>query len=96
MSFHIYIFAICVRSGAPSLTQLTAGALTDPQLPVTASNVCAARDMSRLLEIWRKKSFFNPTHLIFTTFLLVLSIKKTGLYMRVSEKHGLGAHHRAC
>ena len=56
MSFHI-CFAICVRSGAPPLTQLTAGALTDPQLPVTASNVCAARDISRLLEIWKKIVF---------------------------------------
>ena len=27
------------RSGAPPMTLLTAGALTDPQLPATASNV---------------------------------------------------------
>ena len=28
------------RSGAPPITLLTAGALTDPRLPATASNVC--------------------------------------------------------
>ena len=28
------------RSGAPPMTLLTAGALTDPRLPATASNVC--------------------------------------------------------
>ena len=65
----------------------------------------AARDSfkrvrcSRYVAIIRdmeKKSFFYPTHPIFTTFLLVLSITKTGLYMRVSEKHGLGAHRGAC
>ena len=28
------------RSGAPPMTLLTAGALTDPHLPATASNVC--------------------------------------------------------
>ena len=31
---------ICFRSGAPPMTLLTAGALTDPHLPATASNVC--------------------------------------------------------
>ena len=36
MSFLIYSF----RSGAPPMTLLTAGALTEPQLPATASNVC--------------------------------------------------------
>ena len=33
----IYFF---LRSGAPPMTLLTAGALTDPHLPATASNVC--------------------------------------------------------
>ena len=33
-------FAILFRSGALSMTLLTAGAITDPQLPATASNVC--------------------------------------------------------
>ena len=40
MSFHIYSLLFLFRSGAPPMTLLTAGALTDPQLPVTASNVC--------------------------------------------------------
>ena len=34
----VLLFLFC--SGAPSITLLTAGALTDPQLPATASNVC--------------------------------------------------------
>ena len=38
MSFHLNKIAIFFRSGAPPMTLLTAGALTDPQLP--ASNVC--------------------------------------------------------
>ena len=42
MSFHLYFFAtvFLFRSGAPPMTLLTAGALTDPRLPATASNVC--------------------------------------------------------
>ena len=40
MSFHLYLFAIFFRSGAPPMTLLTAGALTDPRLPATASDVC--------------------------------------------------------
>ena len=40
MSFHLYFFDILFRSGAPLMTLLTAGALTDPQLPATASHVC--------------------------------------------------------
>ena len=39
MSFHL-ISAIFFRSGARLITLLTAGALTDLQLPVTASSVC--------------------------------------------------------
>ena len=36
-----YIFLLFLfRSGVPPMTLLTAGALTDPQLPATASNVC--------------------------------------------------------
>ena len=34
--FLLFLF----RSGAPLMTLLTAGALTDPRLPATASNVC--------------------------------------------------------
>ena len=34
------VFAILFRTGAPSMTVLTAGALPDPQLHATASNVC--------------------------------------------------------
>ena len=34
--FFVFLF----RSGAPPITLLTAGALTDPRLPATASNVC--------------------------------------------------------
>ena len=40
MSFHLYFLLFLFRSGAPPMTLLTAGALTDPQLPATASNVC--------------------------------------------------------
>ena len=40
MSFHLYFFAILFRSGAPPMTLLTAGALTDPRLHAAASNVC--------------------------------------------------------
>ena len=37
MSFHLF-FAIVFRSGVPLITLRTAGALTDLQLPATASN----------------------------------------------------------
>ena len=40
MSFHLYVLLFLFRSGGPPMTLLTAGALTDPQLPATASNVC--------------------------------------------------------
>ena len=40
MSFDQYFWLFLFRSGAPPLTLLTAGALTDPQLPATASDVC--------------------------------------------------------
>ena len=39
MSFQLF-FAIFFRSGARLITLLTVGALTDLQLPATASNVC--------------------------------------------------------
>ena len=45
MSFHLYFLLFLFRSGAPPLTLLTAGALTDPQLPATASNVCMTNAM---------------------------------------------------
>ena len=38
MSFHIYMFCYFFRSVAPPRTMLTAGALTDTQLPATASS----------------------------------------------------------
>ena len=40
MSFHLYFLLFLFHSGAPSKTLLTAGALTDPRLSATASNVC--------------------------------------------------------
>ena len=40
MSFHLYFLLFLFRSGAPPMTLLTAGALTAPRLPATASNVC--------------------------------------------------------
>ena len=40
MSFHLYFLLFLFRSGARPMTLLTAGALTDPRLPATASNVC--------------------------------------------------------
>ena len=40
MSFHLYFLLFLFRSGAPPMTLPTAGVLTDPQLPATASNVC--------------------------------------------------------
>ena len=40
ISFHLYFLLFLFRSGAPPMTLLTAGALTDPRLPATASNVC--------------------------------------------------------
>ena len=40
MSFHLYFLLFLFRSGVPPMTLLTAGALTDPRLPATASNVC--------------------------------------------------------
>ena len=40
MSFHLYFLLFLFRSGAPPRTLLTAGALTYPRLPATASNVC--------------------------------------------------------
>ena len=40
MSFHLYFLLFLFRSGAPPMTLLTAGALTDHQLPATAPNVC--------------------------------------------------------
>ena len=40
MSFHLYFLLFLFRSGAPRMTLLTAGALTDPWLPAIASNVC--------------------------------------------------------
>ena len=40
MSFHLYFLLLLFRSGAPPMTLLATGLLTDPQLPTTASNVC--------------------------------------------------------
>ena len=40
MSFHLYFLLFLFCSGAPPMTLLTAGALTDPRLPATASNMC--------------------------------------------------------
>ena len=40
MSFHLYFLLFLFRSGAPPVTLLTAGALTDPRLPATASILC--------------------------------------------------------
>ena len=40
MSFHLNFLLFLFRSGAPPMILLTAGALTDPRLPATASNVC--------------------------------------------------------
>ena len=40
MSFHLYFLLFLFRPGAPPMTLLTAGALTDPRLLATASNVC--------------------------------------------------------
>ena len=40
MSFHLYFLLLLLHSGAPPMILLTAGALTDPRLPATASNVC--------------------------------------------------------
>ena len=36
----IFVLVFLFRSGAPPMTLLTAGALTNPRLPATASNVC--------------------------------------------------------
>ena len=41
-SFHLYFLLFLFRSGAPPMTLLTAGALTDSRLPATASNVCTS------------------------------------------------------
>ena len=35
-----YVLLFLFRTGAPPMTLLTAGALTDPRLPATASHVC--------------------------------------------------------
>ena len=40
MSIHLYFLLFLFRSGAPPMTLLTAGSLTDPRLLATASNVC--------------------------------------------------------
>ena len=40
MSLHLYFLLFLFRSGAPPMTLLTAGVLTDLRLPATASNVC--------------------------------------------------------
>ena len=40
MSFHLYVLLFLFRTGAPPMTLLTAGALTEPRLPATASHVC--------------------------------------------------------
>ena len=37
MSFHLYFLLFLFRSAAPPMTLLTAGALTDPQLPATVT-----------------------------------------------------------
>ena len=39
-NFTYIVLLFLFRSGAPPVTLLTAGTLTDPQLPATASNVC--------------------------------------------------------
>ena len=36
----IFVLLFLFRSGAPPMTLLTVGAITDPRLPATASNVC--------------------------------------------------------
>ena len=58
MSFHLCILLFLFRSGAPPMTLLTAGALTDPQLPVISSNVCTT-DAS-LGGVGRVAKFFFP------------------------------------
>ena len=41
MSVHIFCLLFFSRSGAPPMTLLTAGALTDPQVSATVSHMCA-------------------------------------------------------
>ena len=49
------------RSGAPLMTLLTAGALTDPNLPATASNVCTTVTDVRLRGVgWVPPPNKNP------------------------------------
>ena len=53
----IYFLLFLFRSGAPPMTLLTAGALTDPRLPATASNVCTTD--ARLGGVGRVATFFH-------------------------------------
>ena len=57
----IYFLLFLFRSGAPPMTLLTAGALTDPRLPATASNVCTTD--ARLGGVGRVANFF-PNHVL--------------------------------
>ena len=78
---HIYIFfCYFFRSGAPPMTLLTAGALTDPQLPATASNVCTTD--AWLSGIGR----VPPQTKILATPVLTISNRDTGMASWPSHK----------
>ena len=55
----MYLFAFFFAPGALPMTMLAAGALTDPQLPATASHVCATDEW--LGGVGRVAKFLFPT-----------------------------------
>ena len=48
MSFHLYFLLFLFRSGAPPMTLLIAGALTDHRLPATLQKETSMRALDRL------------------------------------------------
>ena len=96
MSFHIYLFAILFHSGAPPKTLLTAGALTGPQLPATASNEwdfltkirCCKNIANNFCDIILSTIMLNM-HLIFTNMLCVHMCTCVVTRAAWFDKHGL-------
>ena len=60
MSFHLYFLLFLFRSDAPPMKLLTSGALTDTQLPVTASNVYTTVTDARLGGVGQVAPNRNP------------------------------------
>ena len=86
MSFHLYFLLFLFRSGAPPMTLLTAGALTAPRLPATASNVCTTD--ARLGG--QTKTLARPV-----VYRLVVPIRRSCCFLQMVRNHAKCMIHRS-